>query len=145
MIIQIISALFAIMASSIYLEIPKRFIFRAGLVGAIGWGVYLTFDNIFGIFVATYIAGTVVAVMSHIFSRQVKTPVTMFFIPGLYPLVPGYRLYMAVFNFMSGEGALATSYLADTVKISGMIALAIFTTDTIYHIINRVKKVIPQD
>ena len=48
MIIQIISALFAIMASSIYLEIPIEFIFRAGVVGALGWGVYLIFDNIFG-------------------------------------------------------------------------------------------------
>lgn len=145
MIIQIISALFAIMASSIYLEIPIEFIFRAGVVGALGWGVYLIFDNIFGIFVATYIAGTVVAVTSHIFSRRVKTPVTMFFIPGLYPLVPGYRIYMAVYSFISGESAIASSYLADTVKISGMIALAIFTADTIFNIINKVKQVIPED
>jgi uncharacterized membrane protein YjjB (DUF3815 family) len=145
MTIQIVSALFAIMAASIYLEIPKRFIFRAGFVGALGWGVYLIFGDIYGIVLATYIAGIVVSITSHIISRRVKTPVTIFFIPGLYPLVPGYRLYMAVFSFMSGNGPLATSYLVDTIKISGMIALAIFTADALFHIINKVKKIIPQN
>lgn len=141
MAIQIISALFAVMAASIYLEIPRAYILKAGIVGALGWGIYLILEKTYGIFISTYIAALVVAVTSHIFSRRLKSPVTVFFIPGLYPLVPGYRMYMAVYSFISGEGLLASSYLADTIKVSGTIALAIFTADVIFHAINRVKRI----
>lgn len=140
MIIQIISTLFAIMVTSIHLEIPRKLIFRAGVVGAIGWGIYLLFEESYGIFISTYIAAFAVASISHIFARRVKTPVTIFFIPGIFPLVPGYRLYMSVYSFIAGDEALASSYLIDTIKISGMIALSIFTADNIFHIINTMKR-----
>jgi uncharacterized membrane protein YjjB (DUF3815 family) len=145
MILQIVSAFIAVTAASILLEAPKKLIFRAGFIGALGWGIYLIFLDSFGPVMSTFIAGLVISTLSHIFSRIFKTPVTMFFIPGFYPLVPGYRIYMAVYNFIAGNGQLAQNYFNDTIKISGMIALAIFTIDTIFNIFNKVKHLIPQD
>lgn len=139
MIAQVISAFAAIVASSIYLESPKRLIFLTGSIGAIGWGGYLLLVNSFGPFISTFFAGIVISLLSHIFSRVCKTPSTMFFIPGFYPLVPGYRLYMAVYNFILGDRMLASGFFMDTFKISGMIAMAIFTIDTIFNIYNYCK------
>mgnify|MGYP000866491558 CR=1 FL=1 len=145
MIVQILSSFFAVVAASILLEAPKNLIYRAGFIGAVGWAVFLISLNYYGPAESTFIAGIIVSTLSHIFSRIFKTPVTMFFIPGFYPLVPGYRMYMSVYNFIAGNGALAQVYLIDTIKISGMIALAIFTIDTIFNVINRIKHLIPQD
>lgn len=145
MVIQILSSFFAVVTASILLEAPKKLIYRAGFIGAIGWAVFLICLNSFGAVQSTFIAGLVISTLSHIFSRIFKTPVTMFFIPGFYPLVPGYRMYMAVYNFIEGNGTLAQVYLIDTIKISGMIALAIFTIDTVFNVINKVKHLRPQD
>jgi len=145
MILQILSAFVAVVAASILLEAPKKLIFRAGFIGAVGWGVYLVLLNSYGPVKSTFVAGLVISTLSHIFSRIFKTPVTIFFIPGFYPLVPGYRIYMSVYNFIAGNGNIAQSFLSDTVKISGMIALAIFTIDTVFNVINKVKHLIPQD
>lgn len=139
MIIQIISAFAAVLASSILLESPKKLIVVTGFVGAIGWGIYLISIDSFGPTRSTFIAGLVVSLLSHIFSRVFKTPSTMFFIPGFYPLVPGYRLYMAVYNFIADDRLLAQDYLVETIKISGMIAMAIFTIDTAFNIYNKYK------
>lgn len=139
MIIQVLSAFAAVVASSIYLESPKKIIFVTGTVGAIGWGVYLLCVDSFGPIISTFIASIVVSLLSHMSSRVFKTPSTMFFIPGFYPLVPGYRLYMGVYNFILGDRILASEYFIGTFKISGMIAMAIFTIDTIFNIYNDYK------
>ncbi len=145
MILQILGAFAAVAAGSILLEAPKNLVVRAGLIGAIGWGAYLLLLNTYGAIQSTFIAGLIISLLSHIFSRVFKTPVTMFFIPGFYPLVPGYKMYMSVYNFISGKELLAQQYLVETIKISGMIALAIFTIDTVFGVINKLKHLIPQD
>ncbi len=145
MIIQVLSTFFAIAAASIYLEVPRKMLIRAGIVGAMGWGIYLLLLEKTGLLIATFIAGIVVSTVSHIFSRLFKTPVTIFFIPGFYPLVPGYRFYMAVYNFIAGNQLETQEYLIDTIKISGMIALSIFTMDITFNIITKLRHLIPQD
>lgn len=145
MIIQVLAAFFAVVVSSIFLEVPRKLIYRAGFVGAMGWAVYLLLLDRFGLIVSTYIAGLAVSTVSHIFSRTCKTPVTVFFIPGFFPLVPGNSIYLAVYNFIGENGALAQYYLSQTIKISGMIALSVFTMDTVFNVINKLKHLIPQD
>lgn len=145
MIVQILAAFVAVVVASIYLEAPKKLIFKAGFVGALGWAVYLLLLDKFGLIASTYISGLVISTVSHIFSRIYKTPVTVFFIPGFFPLVPGTSIYLAVYNFIGENGVLAQSYLSQTIKVSGMIALSVFTIDTVFNIINKLKHLIPQD
>lgn len=141
MIWQIIGAFIATVAGSIVLEAPKKYIFRSGFIGAIGWGIYLLFLDIYGLVISTYIAGLVISALSHIFSRIFKIPVTVFFIPGVLPLVPGLSMYRAVYHFINGASPIGQSFLEETIKISGMIALAIFTMDTIFKTIRKFQKV----
>lgn len=141
MIWQIVGAYIATVGGSIILEAPKKYIFRTGLIGAIGWGIYLLFLDIYGIVISTYIAGLIISALSHIGSRIFKVPVTVFFIPGVLPLVPGLSMYRAVYHFINGASQIGQGFVEETIKISGMIALAIFTVDVIFKIISKFQKV----
>jgi uncharacterized membrane protein YjjB (DUF3815 family) len=136
---QIIGAFIAVVAGSIFLDAPKKFIYQIGVVGALGWGIYLMFLDTLGPVISTFISGLVISTLSHIFSRIFKIPVTVFFIPGVFPLVPGSSMYLAVYNFIRGSGQDSQFYFAETIKISGMIALAIFTIDTVFNVITRLQ------
>ena len=139
MISQIIGAFLAVLAATIILEAPKKHIFSAAIVGAVGWGAYLLCIGLLGSVLATYISGLVISTQSHIFSRIFKVPVTIFFLPGFYPLVPGSGMYLTVYEFIQGNNALAQEHLQNTMQVAGMIALAIFTMDTIFKVITRIQ------
>lgn len=139
MISQIIGAFLAVAAAAIILESPQKHIFAAATVGAVGWGVYLLCIDALGSVAATYISGLVISTQSHIFSRIFKVPVTIFFLPGFFPLVPGSGMYLTVYQFIQGNTGLAQGHLLNTIQVAGMIALAIFTIDTTFKVIKRAK------
>ncbi|ALV22616.1 MULTISPECIES: threonine/serine exporter family protein [Carnobacterium] len=141
MISQIIGAFLAVAAASIILESPKKHIFATAFVGALGWGVYLLCLETLGAVSATYISGLVISTQSHIFSRIFKVPVTIFFLPGFFPLFPGSGMYLAVYEFIKGHTALAQGHLQSTIQIAGMIALAIFTIDTVFKVMKRAQHI----
>jgi uncharacterized membrane protein YjjB (DUF3815 family) len=134
MIIQGISAFIATAAFSILFYLPKKYLVRAGITGSIGWFIYLlllrfTGDNVIANFVATLL----VALTAHILARICKTPVTMFLIPGIIPLVPGAGMYQIVQNIIDNTLDRATYYFFDTLKMAGAIALGIFIIDTLFR------------
>lgn len=79
--------------------------------------------------------------MSHIFARWKKAPVTLFLIPGLLPLVPGIGMYRMVYCFLLEDngGSMASYYFVYTLQMAGMIAIAIFITDTFFKAFFRLK------
>lgn len=138
---QIIGAFLAVAAAAVILESPKKHIVTAAIVGAVGWAVYLLCIDALGSVTATYISGLVISTQSHIFSRMFKVPVTIFFLPGFFPLVPGSGMYLTVYEFIQGNNNLAQGHLQNTIQIAGMIALAIFTVDTIFKVIKRTQQI----
>jgi len=80
-----------------------------------------------------FFATLIVALISHSFARMLKTPVTLFLIAGILPLVPGVGMYRMVYNLIIGENGLAMFYFSETMQIAGMIAVAIFIMDTIFR------------
>ena len=54
-----------------------------------------------------------------------KTPVTVFLICGIFPLVPGAGIYYTAYYFIMGDNAMALSKGIETIKIAVAIALAI--------------------
>lgn len=140
MISQIIGAFLAVVSAAVILESPKRYVFTAASVGAVGWGIYLVCLEPFGSVSATYISGLVISILSHIYSRIFKVPVTIFFLPGFFPLVPGSGMYLTVYEFIQGNTNAAQEHLQNTIQIAGMIALAIFTIDTVFKVIKKVQQ-----
>ena len=134
MIIQGISAFIATAAFSILFYLPKKYLILAGITGSIGWFIYLLVLRFSGDkTIANFIATLLVALTSHIMARICKTPVTMFLIPGIIPLVPGAGMYQIVQNILNNTLNNASYYFFETLKMAGAIALGIFIIDTLFR------------
>ena len=66
--------------------------------------------------------------MSRIFAVRRKTPVTVFLICGIFPLVPGAGIYYTAYNFIIGNNQMAVAKGVETIKIAVAIALAVVFT-----------------
>ena len=68
--------------------------------------------------------------------KPLGNPVTMFYIPGFFPLVPGIGVYRTAFYYINDNPAQASYYMVQSALIAGAIALSIFLVDScleIYH------------
>lgn len=134
MLLQGISAFFATAAFAVMFYLPKKYLIHAGMTGSICWFLYLlvmqfTQDKVLANFIATLF----VAVTSHILARILKTPVTMFLIPGIICLVPGAGMYQIVQSFLDNTADKTEYYLYETMQMAGAIALGIFIVDTFFR------------
>ena len=134
MIIQGISAFFASAAFAILFYLPKKYIIHAGMTGSFCWFIYLIVNKVADDKVlATFAATLVVAITAHILARILKTPVTLFLIPGIICLVPGGGMYQIVQSFIDNNTVMTQHYFFETLQIAGAIALGIFIVDTFFR------------
>lgn len=133
---QAVASFLAVVTLSLIFYVPKHFLMYAGITGAIGWTVYLgllelSANEMLDMFTASLL----VALIAHIFARIFKTPVTIFLIPGILPLVPGVGMYRIVYFILQENSSMAGYYFFYTLQMAGMIAIAIFIMDTLVKII----------
>ncbi len=132
MIIQFIASFIAVFCFSISLEVPKKFILVTGIIGAIGWIVYLLCIALnLSAVLSSFVSAFVVAIISVILSKILKAVTTIFFIPGILPIVPGLAMYKMVYAMINNNTNDIVYYLLQSLLIAGGIALAIFITDSI--------------
>lgn len=138
MIIKVLGAFLAIAAFAVLVEIPKYYLKYAGIVGAVGWFVYLISQEIGAREVlATFLSAAAIAIVSHIFARIFKAPVIVFLIAGILPTVPGAGMYRIAYSIVSGNSEMTMHYLLATLELAGVIALGIFVVDAVFHIFQR--------
>ncbi len=144
MMIQLVGAFIAVVAVAILIETPKRYLWCAGVVATAGWLMYLMGQQ-FGAndILATFLSAMMITVVSHIFARIFKAPVTVFLIPGIFPTVPGAGMYRIAYHLIAGENKLVAHYLTTTLELAGVIALGIFVVDAIFRMFK--KSVAKQD
>ena len=140
MIVQVISAFFAILAFSVVNNVPKKFLLYCGLEGSVGWFVYLIFLPAQGAVMANFFGSLALAIMAHVFARVFKAPVKVFLIPGLLILVPGAGLFRSAYQLFLGTKEMAAFYMLQTLEIAGMIALAVFVVDSFFSVINKKRR-----
>ncbi|MGN1095723.1 MAG: threonine/serine exporter ThrE family protein [Eubacteriales bacterium] len=132
----IIAAFLAIGGFCVIFLCPKKLFLVICSVSSVCWFVYLIFVNyITDEIWATFFAAVAVDLISQILARKLKAPVTLFFIGGVLPLVPGYAIYRVAYDMILGESA--GEPLMRTLLIAGTIALAVLVTDTFIDIIHR--------
>jgi uncharacterized membrane protein YjjB (DUF3815 family) len=100
MITQIVYNLLLSFVSSISFgvlcNVPKKSLVTGGIVGMIGWLGYWSLQKEgSGIFVSSFVCSLLLAVVGQIAARIHKMPLTVFYIPGLAPVVPGITSYEA--------------------------------------------------
>ena len=135
MILKVIGAFIAIYAFAVILETPKRYLWCAGVVSAVGWFVYLLSQNLgMNDVMATFLSATAISVVSHIFARVFRAPVTVFLVAGILPTVPGAGMYRIASSFIAGDSALTAQNLIITMELAGAIAIGIFLVDGFFRL-----------
>lgn len=134
MLLKCLGAFIATASFSVVINAPKKYIPYAGITGALGWGIYLSIlSQTQNKVLANFIATLLVAVTAHMMARIFKAPVTIFLIPGVIPLVPGFGMYRIVSSTIYATWNEASYYLFETLQMAGAIALGIFVVDTIFR------------
>ncbi|AEH48849.1 threonine/serine exporter family protein [Parageobacillus thermoglucosidasius] len=138
---QLLTSFIASAAFGIIFNIPKKLLINCGFVGMVGWIIYFLFaeQQINGV-AATFIASFFVAMISAIFARIYKTPVTIFSVSGIIPLVPGGLAYEAMRHVVLNDYNMAISLAVKAFMISGAIAMGLVFSEVINQIVKQKRK-----
>lgn len=131
--VRFIGTFIAIYGFAIVQETPRKYVVRAAFVGGISgltyWcAAYVGAGDVLAAFCSAFIA----AMMSHLFARMFKVPVTLFLVAGILPTVPGAGMYRTVSSFITENDSMTMYYLTQTLQIAGVIALAVFIVDSLF-------------
>lgn len=138
MIIQVAAAFVAITAFSAFLYASRKHVLYCGAAGALGWFTYLVLEPLgIGVVTRNFYAALAVAFLAHIFARTKKAPVTVFLATGILPMVPGAGMYQIAYHIFVGDHQMTSFYLVQTLQIAGVIALAVFLTDSFFRIFQK--------
>lgn len=125
-ILQTIVAFFATVSFAVLFQVPRHQYFWSGITGSLGWLCYLLVNQGYGsVVVASFAATLALTAVSRFFSVWRKTPITIFLICGIFPLVPGAGIYYTAYYFIIGDNAMAGAKGTETLKIAVAITLGI--------------------
>ena len=141
---MILNCLYAFLSSlgfGVLFNIRDKNLIIASVGGALGWFTYLLSrklqpSEIFSLF----LAAMVVSIYSEIMARVFKTPVTIFIICGIIPLVPGGGMYYATLEAVKGNFDASLSKGVETLFSAGAIAIGIVFVSSISTIFKKIKK-----
>lgn len=133
--IQSAGAFLAILGFSLLIDMPRKYLIYAGITGGAGWLAYLVSTQTrTSLVAAAFFSSLVAALLSQIFARVLKAPVTIFLVAGILPTVPGASIYRSVYFLIQGQTMWSNFYLVQTLQIAGAMAVAIFIVDSLFRL-----------
>lgn len=139
MLVQFISSFIASAAFAVLFNTPRKFLIACGASGMIGWMVYILMSGEHtGGVAASLVASCCVALLSQLFARLHKAPITLFSASGIIPLVPGGLAYSAMLNFVNNDYNMAVQFAAKAFLMSGAIAAGLLFAEVLYRAILQV-------
>lgn len=137
----IIQAIFSFLAATgfgIIFNAPRKMLFYCGFVGMTGWLIYSLFNEISGDpMQASFLGAFMVALVAHIFSKRFRTPMIIFSVAGIIPLVPGGMAYNAMRHSVEKDYLTAMSFGSGAFMVSGAIAMGLVFAEVIIQLIYR--------
>jgi len=132
---QLVTSFIGSAGFGIIFNAPRESIVKCGFVGMIGWICYYTLtQNGIDSIPATAIASALIALISQSLAKLYKTPMTIFIVGGIIPLVPGGMAYNAMRSFVENDYNSAINYAAKSFLISGSIAIGLILSEVLYQI-----------
>ncbi|WP_284139276.1 MULTISPECIES: threonine/serine exporter family protein [unclassified Virgibacillus] len=138
---QLVTSFIASAGFGIIFNAPKKSLIQCGLIGMVGWVLYFilvskTMDAV----PATILAAMLVAVLSQISAKVFKTPIIIFNVSGIIPLVPGGMAYNAMRYFVENDYYMAVQYSTKVMLLSGGIAFGLMFSEVANQIIRKTWK-----
>lgn len=111
-----------------------------GLSGVAGYLSYSLMLNWTGQSVLSiFIGAVIVSLYSEIAARLLKSPSTVFSIPGIFPIVPGITAYEAITLFTDNKLNEGLGKIIETMNGAGAIAFGILIVTAIFRFMSRIK------
>ena len=122
---QCLAAFIGTFAFAILFGAPRRQYFTAGVIGAIGWVIYLMLTRFChsGPTVAIILATAIVCILSRFTAVKDKCPSTVYLLCGIFPLVPGAGIFWFTYYLVSSQFYLSAS--AGFTAVKGAIAIVL--------------------
>ena len=137
---QFITSFIGSAGFGIIFNAPKESVIKCGFVGSIGWICYFALSQLgLDIVSSTAIASALIALISQFFAQMYKTPMIIFTVGGIIPLVPGGMSYNAMRLFVENNYEQALIMAAKAFLISGSIALGLIFSEVLYQILKKFK------
>ena len=121
---------------AILFQAPKKSLPISGVIGAVGWVVYiyirkdLNYDSFYAMFAAT----VALSLLSELAARIFKQPVTVFVIPGIIPIVPGLGMYKGMAAIIENNYDTGVNILITTVMDASAIALGMMLMTSVFRV-----------
>lgn len=134
--LQVIAAFFATLFFGILFEIPKDKLFSTGIGGGICWFCY-SILHVMGLstVIAAFIASFLISTYAELMARSQRTPVTIYLVTGILPLVPGGGMYSMMLAAIQQRFGDAAALGSETLQTAGVIAASIVIVSSISKII----------
>lgn len=135
---QLVTSFIASSAFGIIFNAPFKTLIKCGFAGMVGWITYIilfkwTEDSVLSSIIASFF----IAIISQYFARVYKTPVIIFNVSGIIPLVPGGLAYDAMRRVVENDYQAAIPLAAKAFMISGAIAIGLVFSEVINQIIRK--------
>lgn len=125
-ILEFIIAMLATISFAVLFTAPKREVVYCGLTGALGWIVYYVMtENGINLVLASMVATFCLTVLARCFAVVRKTPVTVYLLSGIFPLVPGAGIYYTAYYLFMGNTEMSGFKGLETLEIAGAIVFGI--------------------
>ena len=113
----------------------------SSLCGTFAYAVYLLIGLGFETNFAPYfIAGAFIGLYSEIAAYIFHTPVTVYLMPGIVPLVPGFTIYKTMEACLQGDLSAFGNGVVDTLKIAGAISLGMILASYFFRVFRNISK-----
>jgi len=138
---QAITSFIATGAFGILFNAPKESLIKCGLVGMGGWLIYFLLEDYTDNAILATLAATIfIAVLSQELAKFYKTPVIIFSVAGIIPLVPGGLAYDAMRNFVENDYYSAVTLAAKVFMLAGSIAFGLVFSEVINQITKKFRQ-----
>lgn len=138
---QAITSFIATSAFGILFNAPKESLIKCGLIGMGGWLIYFLLEDYTDNAILATLAATIfIAVLSQELAKFYKTPVIIFSVAGIIPLVPGGLAYDAMRNFVENDYYSAITLAAKVFMLAGSIAFGLVFSEVINQITKKFRQ-----
>ena len=127
LLVQTLAAFVGTTAFAVLFGVPRKQYVPAGIVGALGWLLYLVLFRHAGMTpaIATVLSTVFIGILSRVFAVMAKCPAAVFLLCGIFPLVPGAGIFWCTYYLISSHLDLSSTVGFTAAKIAIAIVLGI--------------------
>lgn len=138
--LSIFLAFIGSLTSGLTFNIKGRKLVFAGLSGMFGFFAFSSLFRLTGYLIfSTFLGAVAVGIYSETAARLLKSPSTVFSIPGILPLVPGIAAYEIIQYLMNNQLIQAIGKMIETAGGAGAIAFGILLVTAVFRAISKIR------